>query len=59
MIVTDLSIFLDLGASQRVADLLIVLRLLLAEHPEGEYPRVKKGIIVKPSIFRGGIRKGI
>ena len=39
MIVTDLSIFLDLGASQRVADLLIVLRLFFAEHPEAGYRR--------------------
>jgi len=43
MIITDLSIFLDLGASQRVADLLIVLRLFFAEHPEVGYRRVRRG----------------
>jgi hypothetical protein len=43
MIVTDLSIFLDLGASERVADLLIVLRLFFAEHPEAGYRRVRRG----------------
>jgi hypothetical protein len=43
MIVTDLSIFLDLGASQRVAGLLIVLRLFFAEHPEAGYRRVRRG----------------
>ena len=35
MIVTDVGIFLDLGASQRVADLLIVLRLFFAERGIG------------------------
>ena len=43
MIVTDLSFFLDFGASQRVANLLIVLRLFFAEHPEAGYRRVRKG----------------
>lgn len=43
MIISDLHSFLDLGASQRVADLLIVLRLFFAEHPEAGYRRVRKG----------------
>lgn len=34
MIVSDLRSFLDLGASRRAADLLIVLRFFLSKHPE-------------------------
>jgi hypothetical protein len=34
IIVADLRIFLDLGASQRAADLLIVLRLFLSDYPD-------------------------
>ena len=34
IIVADLRIFLDLGVSQRAADLLIVLRLFLSDYPD-------------------------
>lgn len=34
MIIADLRSFLDLGARQRAADLLVVLRLFLSRHPE-------------------------
>ena len=43
MIVADLRSFLDIGASQRAADLLIVLRLFFAEYPQAGYRRVRKG----------------
>ncbi len=44
MIIADLRAALDLGAQQRAADLLIVLRLFLSEHPEARYgsPRVAR-----------------
>ncbi|MFZ3179721.1 MAG: hypothetical protein WBO09_15310 [Methylocystis silviterrae] len=34
MIISDLRSFLDLGAAQRAADLLIVLRLFLSDYPQ-------------------------
>ena len=34
MILADLRSFLDLGAQQRAADLFVVLRLFLSDHPE-------------------------
>ena len=40
MIVADLRCCLDLGASQRAADLLVVLRLFLAEHPDAGFSRM-------------------
>jgi hypothetical protein len=37
MIVADLRAFIDLGARQRAADLLLVLRLFLSAYPEARY----------------------
>jgi hypothetical protein len=42
MIIADLRSFLELGASRRAADLLIVLRLFFSKHPEAGYgPRLR------------------
>jgi hypothetical protein len=45
MIVADLRSFLDLGVPARAADLLIVLRMLLTEHPQACRP-------VRPAVRR-------
>jgi hypothetical protein len=37
MIVADFRAFLDLGALQRAADLLMVLRCFLSDYPEARY----------------------
>ena len=38
MIRADLRAFLDLGARERAADLLLVLRLFLSKYPAARYP---------------------
>lgn len=44
MICADLRASLDLGAHQRAADILLVLRLFLSKYPAARYPALQRGL---------------
>jgi hypothetical protein len=44
MICADLRAFLDLGAHERAADMLLVLRLFLSKHPAARYEALPRGL---------------
>lgn len=44
MICADLRAFLDLGAHERAADMLLVLRLFLSRHPAARYSAPQRGL---------------
>ena len=60
MIVSDLRRFLELGARNYAADLLVVLRLFLSQQPEARRasPLIKEAEII-PFVFGGHCRDGL